>query len=95
MHGVVLGLLLVPLVGQVVTRKERHGFRGFLETDPIPREGVADVIPTAVSVALHRREGAAEDMPGAFPDVFGLFLHLLVLVGVREEFRFQRLQVSV
>ena len=93
MHGVVLGLRLVPLVGHVVTRQERHGFRGFLETDPFAREGVADVIPTALTVALHCREGAAQDTPGAFPDVFGLSRHLLVLVGVLEEVRFQRLQV--
>ena len=50
--------------------------------------------PTVVTVAvLDRREGAAEDPPAAFADVFGFLRERQVFVGVLEEFRLRRLQV--
>ena len=49
---------------------------------------------TVVTVAvLDRREGAAEDPPAAFADVFGFVRERQVFVGVLEEFRLWRLQV--
>ena len=65
-----------------------------LEGDPLTQEVVANVPPTVVTVAvLDRREGAAEDPPAAFADVFGFVRERQVFVGVLEEFRLWRLQV--